>query len=46
MEDETKRDGKKQENLTKEDDNKMKDKDYRRQADFEQENDEEISGED
>ena len=46
MEDETKRDGKKQENLIKEDDNKMKDKDYRRQADFEQENDEEISGED
>jgi hypothetical protein len=46
MEDETKRDGKKQENLTKEDDSKMKDKDYRRQADFEQENDEEISGED
>jgi hypothetical protein len=46
MEDETKRDGKKQENLTKEGDNKMKDKDYRRQADFEQENDEEISGED
>ena len=28
------------------DDNKLKDKDYRRQADFEQENDEEISGED
>jgi hypothetical protein len=46
MEDETKRDGKKQENQTNEDDNKMKDSDYRRQADFEQENDEEISGED
>jgi hypothetical protein len=41
-----KRDEKKQENQTNEDDNKMKDKDYRRQAGFEQDNDEEISGED
>lgn len=46
MEEETKRVEKKQENPTNEDDNRMKDKDYRRQADFEQENDEEISGED
>jgi hypothetical protein len=46
MEEETKRDEKKQGNQTNEEDNKMKDKDYSRQADFEQENDEEISGED
>jgi hypothetical protein len=43
MEEETKRE---QGNQTNDVDNKMKDKDYRRQADFEQENDEEISGED
>ena len=46
MEEETNRDENKQGNQTNEEDNKMKDKDYRRQADFEQENDEEISGED